>query len=74
MARTRQAKFGKQLTKAAVATGRELGALVGKLEKKSRELAKRRDSLQGKARKQAAQWARRASKVLDKLAEDLARR
>jgi uncharacterized protein YukE len=59
------------MEKAAVATGKELGALAGKLEKKSRELAKRSDALQGKARKQTAQWARKASKAFDKLARDL---
>lgn len=71
VARQKQSKLGIQLEKAAVTAGKELGSIVGRLEKQARTLAKRRDALKGKARQQTAAWARKASRTLDQLAKDL---
>jgi hypothetical protein len=59
------------MQKAAVFTGKELGAVVGRLERETRVLAERGDEIESAARRRSANIIRRAARGLEKLAKDL---
>jgi hypothetical protein len=67
----RKTSNAKKLEKAAVRTGKELGAIVGRLEKEARALAKQRGEIQAEARKGSIHLMRRASRFLDRAANQL---
>ncbi len=67
----RKTATGKRMEKAAVATGRELGALVGRLEKEARNASRRGSKMEDSARRRSVELLRRASRSLEKLAAQL---
>jgi len=71
VAKKKKAAMGKRLEKAAVTTGRELGALVGRMEKEAREVARKSDKMRSTARQRSIELMRRAAASLEKLAAQL---
>jgi len=71
VAKAKKTAMGKRLEKAAVATGREMGALVGRMEKEARKISRRRSKMQAAARKRSIVLMRRAARSLQKLASQL---
>jgi len=67
----RKTPVATKLKKAAVLTAKELGAIVGRLEKEARELAKRRGEMEAAARKGSIDLMRRAARSLDRAAKQL---
>ncbi|HUU15433.1 MAG TPA: hypothetical protein VM182_17210, partial [Terriglobia bacterium] len=62
MAKAKKTVMGRRLEKAAVTTGRELGALVGRVEKEAREVTRKSNRMQVSARKRSVQLMRRAAR------------
>jgi hypothetical protein len=71
MAKRSKTAMGKRLEKAAVSTGRELGALVSRMEREAREVARKSDKMRSAARKRSILLMRRAARSLEKLAAQL---
>jgi hypothetical protein len=71
MAKRTKTAMGKRLEKAAVTTGRELGALVSRMEREAREVARQSDKMRSAARKRSIELMRRAAASLEKLAAQL---
>ncbi len=67
----RKTSNAKKLENAAVRAGKELGAIVGRLEKEVRALAKQRGEIHAEARKGSIHLMRRASRFLDRAAKQL---
>jgi hypothetical protein len=63
--------MAKSLERAAVFTGSELGAAVGRLEKEAREIARRGGEIEESARGRSVRLLRSAARSLDKLASQL---
>lgn len=64
---------GKRLESAAVGAGRELGALVSRLERETRRAARKGAEMRESARKRTVRLLRQASRTLDRLAGELER-
>ena len=71
MAKAKKTVMGRRLEKAAVTTGRELGALVGRMEREAREVARQSDKMRSTARKRSIELMRRAAASLERLAAQL---
>jgi hypothetical protein len=71
VAKAKKTAMGKRLEKAAVSTGRELGALVSRMEREAREVARKSDKMRSAARKRSILLMRRAARSLEKLAAQL---
>jgi hypothetical protein len=71
MAKRSKTAMGKRLEKAAVTTGRELGALVSRMEREAREVARQSDKMRSAARKRSVELMRRAASSLERLAAQL---
>ncbi len=71
MTKAKKTAMGRRLEKAAVTTGRELGALVSRMEREAREVARRSDKMRSTARKRSIELMRRAAASLEKLAAQL---
>jgi hypothetical protein len=71
VAKKKKTAMGKRLEKAAVITGRELGALVGRVEKEARAAVRKGNKMQGSARNRSVELMRRAAQSLEELAAQL---
>lgn len=71
MAKAKKTAMGRRLEKAAVSTGRELGALVSRMEREAREVARRSNKMRSTARQRSIELMRRAAASLEKLAAQL---
>ena len=73
MAKRAKTAMGKRLEKAAVSAGKELGSLVGRLEREADKAVRRGSKMQAAARKRSVRLMRRAARSLEKLAAQLDR-
>ncbi len=71
MARVKKTAMGKKMERAAILTGKELGALVGRLEREARDMARKRTEMGDAARKRSVEAMRRAARALEKLANQV---